>query len=253
MTASDPQLLGIDAAVDPKNTGLAAAVRDAQGRWRLTGVSTGRPGEDLAAQAVDLIDTRRPVLLAVDAPLGWPESLSRSLAGHRAGEAIEANSDTLFIRDTDRFVRQHTGLKPLEVGADRIARTARAALALVDAIRRASGQALPLLFNPGQASSGGLLEVYPAATLKQRGLPAKGYKKPDARPLREIILDGIAPELDPGEYQDTCLSSDHCLDAALCVLTAIDFLEARCAPPENPDLAGREGWIWFAARTPPDT
>jgi hypothetical protein len=242
------QILGIDAAVDPKNVGLATAVSDDRGRWRLAAVEAGERGGDLAGQAVDLIDRDRVLVLAVDAPLGWPRALARSLAGHAAGEPIDAGSDDLFVRETDRYVRRHTGLKPLEVGADRIARTARAALALVDGIRRRSGQLLPLVLQAEAAASGGLLEVYPAATLAQRGLPAKGYKKPEARDVRSTILEGIGNELDPGPHASACLDSDHCLDAALCVLTAIDVLAGRCAPPQETESARAEGWIWFPAR-----
>jgi len=32
-------------------------------------------------------------------------------------------------------------------------------------------------------------------------------------------------------------------NAGLCMLTAIDFLEARCARPQNPEMACRESSI----------
>lgn len=246
MSASNLQILGIDAAVDPKNVGLAVATMATDERWRLTGVETGRRDAELSHQAADLLDLDRPLLVAVDAPLGWPRELGESLAQHRAGEALDATSDRLFTRRTDHYVREQVGLKPLDVGADRIARTARAALALLDRLRDRTGKSLPLLMNPGDAKSGGLIEVYPAATLTQHGLPAKGYKKPPARHLRETIVAGFEQRLTPGEFRSMCLASDHCLDAALCVLAAIDFLEGKCPPPQDNDLARSEGWIWFA-------
>lgn len=247
MTASDPvslQMLGIDAAVNPANTGLAIA-RRSHGKWRIDSLATGQKQTGIAQQMAGLLNPSAPVLLAVDAPLGWPTDFVTNLSAHRAGEALDAEPRLLFTRETDRVVHRHTGLTPLSVSADRIARTAVAALAIVDALRNALGQPLPLLLNPTECRSGGLIEVYPAATLKQRGLPSRGYKKPEARALRNGIVDGIAQALDLNGHEIACLDSDHCLDAVLCVLTAIDFLEGNCLSPATPERAAREGWIWF--------
>jgi hypothetical protein len=239
------QILGIDAAVDPKNVGLAWAESNHKGAWTLTGVESGIRSGSLLKQVVDLVDPTRPILLAIDAPLGWPEPLARTLINHEAGSALNPSSEDLFARKTDRFVRHHTGLKPLDVGADRIARTARAALALIESIRRHTGQALPILLDISSASSGGLIEVYPAATLKQKALPCRGYKKQGATSSREEILRGISSSLDLGPHKAACLENDHCLDAVLCVTTAIDFLAGRCPRPDDQKSALSEGWIWF--------
>jgi predicted RNase H-like nuclease len=245
VSTTDLQILGIDAAVDPRNVGMAVAVMAPDGSWQMTAVETGRRDAELSHQAAGLIDPGRPLLVAVDAPLGWPSILSASLAQHRAGQALEQTSDQLFTRQTDRHVRGRVGLKPLDVGADRIARTARAALALIERLRERTQNPLPLLMEPGEAAQGGLIEVYPAATLTQHGLPSKGYKKPAARELRETILEGFKQRLNPSVHKAPCLASDHCLDAALCVLTAIDFLAGACHPPQDKHLARSEGWIWF--------
>jgi predicted RNase H-like nuclease len=245
MQPSPPQILGIDAAVDPKNVGLAVATRTASGTWQIEAVASGTLNRDLAEQASAMLDPDRPILLAVDSPLGWPAALGRTLVEHAAGRVVKPYSNELFTRETDRFVRAHTGLKPLEVGADRIARTARAALALIDGIRRQTGNDLPLVLDPAEARTGGLLETYPAATLKQLGLPSRGYKKPDARPVRRSIIEGLSDRLELGDHVSICLNSDHCLDAVLCTLTAIEFLNGNCPPPTDPNLAHQEGWIWF--------
>lgn len=237
------QILGIDAAVDPRNTGYAIAMSDA-GNWRIDAISTGTRTTDLADQITAQLHPGRPTLLAIDAPLGWPRPLSESLARHRPGEPLDANPATAFARQTDRFVREKTGLKALDVGADRIARTAAAALALIERLRATTGQPLPLLASPESAAAGGLIDVYPAATLKQRGLPFRQYKKPEANPLRHQIAEAIEPEIDLGQARKACIDSDHCLDAVLCVLTGIDFLEGRCHIPTGPYWQ-QEGWIWF--------
>lgn len=164
------QILGIDAAVDPRNTGYAIATCNA-GKWRIDGLSTGARTTDLADDVAAQLHPSRPILLAIDAPLGWPRPLAESLGRHRAGEPLDANPAKIFARETDRFVREKTGLKPLDVGADRIARTATAALALIERLRATSGRPLTLLPGPESTAAGGLIEVYPAAILKQRGLP----------------------------------------------------------------------------------
>lgn len=247
MTTADPeplQIVGVDAAVDPVNTGLAFA-RRSHGAWRIDSLATGQKQPGIAEQVVDLLDPSVPVLLAIDAPLGWPTDLATSLSAHRAGKPLGHEPRLLFSRETDRFVHRYTGLTPLSVSADRIARTAVAALGIVDALRNALGRPMPLLFDPSDCKRGGLIEVYPAATLRQRGLPSQGYKKPEARTLRNDILNGVAREIDLNGHEAACLDSDHCLDAVLCVLTAIDFLGGTCLSPTTPDRAAREGWIWF--------
>jgi hypothetical protein len=34
------------------------------------------------------------------------------------------------------------------------------------------------------------------------------------------------------------------LDAIACILGAVDFLDGKAAPPDELDVAQREGWIW---------
>lgn len=237
------QIVGIDAAVDPRNTGVAIA-RFSSDRWQVLHLENGRLDEPLSDSICTLLDPAEPVLLAIDAPLGWPIDLINALRGHKAGEGLEG--DSLFNRATDRFVREKTGLKPLDIGADRIARTAVAALTLVATLRQQLGQALPLLASPEIESHGGLIEVYPAATLKQRSLPFRQYKKPEASKIRTQIAAAVAEELDIERVTSQCVDSDHCLDAVLCVYAAIDFLAGRCVGPTEIVDFRKEGWIWFA-------
>lgn len=73
----------------------------------------------------------------MDAPLGWPRPLGPALSDHRAGEPIDPPADTLFHRETDGVVHRTVGKRPMEVGADRIARTARSAVELIGELRNA--------------------------------------------------------------------------------------------------------------------
>lgn len=112
---------------------------------------------------------RSSVLLALDAPLGWPEELGRSLLQHRAGDPIESEPNRLFKRKTDAEIFRRLHKRPLEVGANLIARTAHAALGLLNNVRRLTGHDIPLAWDPTNLGRIAAIEVYPAATLLARG------------------------------------------------------------------------------------
>lgn len=244
-------VVGIDCAVAPERVGLALG-RVAGGRTRLLQACRASRSEPPVEIAVRWIRAAEPpVLLALDAPLGWPAPLGERLAAHRAGEALEGEANVLFRRATDVFVKQRLGKQPLDVGADRIARTAHAALGLLSALRHRLNHPIPLAWHP--AFDGlAVIEVYPAATLKAYGISSRGYKRKAA--VRHRMLEALRPVMMLSET-DTLGTSDHTLDAALCVLAAGDFLEGRAyAPPESKSgLAHREGWIWIRdPRTTPE-
>jgi predicted RNase H-like nuclease len=240
------RLIGIDAATRAGKVGLARGRLGANGRVRVDTVALGSTLESIAQTVAGWI--RGPTLLAVDAPLGWPRALGASLAEHEAGQAIAAESAQMFNRVTDRLVHQTVGKKPLEVGADRIARTALAALQLIEAIRQLSGQPLPLAWAPVGPGTG-VIEVYPAATLLGRGLSTRGYKRDDelGSAARIRILEALGGELKVGPRVEDVAATDHTLDAVLCVLAAADFERGQALRPSRSVAAEakREGWIWF--------
>ncbi len=86
--------------------------------------------------------------LALDAPLGWPAVLGETLGPHIAGESLDGTPNELFRRQTDHFIKAVIGRQPLDVGADRIARTAHAALGLLEQLRQLTGQPVPLAWTP---------------------------------------------------------------------------------------------------------
>lgn len=236
-------VVGIDCATDPRKTGVVAMVLT-DGRYRITSAALGDGPGSVAGLAASAAQDG-PVLFCLDAPLGWPAALGGALAPHRAGAALtETEPNRLFRRATDEFVRARLGKQPLEVGADRIARTAVAALGVLDELRALRGEAVPLAWSP-ELDASAAIEVYPAAVLLARGLPASRYKPAAARELRARILDGLAAELDPGEHRGLLLDKADVLDAALAALAGVDFLAGRCPPPADRALAEREGWIWI--------
>lgn len=172
----------------------------------------------------ELAGTTRAVI-ALDAPLGWPALLADGLRDHRAGQLLRGERDEVFRRTTDRLVEEWSGKRPLEVGANLIARTAHAALAELAAIRIALKVDVPLASFAGPPSGIVAIEVYPAVT----GMAHK-KKWPDWFPVS-----------DPNQYGHPL----HVRDAVLCAIAAVDFLEGRAQAPSEKevDLAKRE-WAW---------
>ena len=116
-------IVGVDCAVDPRNVAVSLAV-SAAGTTQVLDVkvcSRGLPPTDVVVRA---LAGKPRALVALDAPLGWPENFGKQLARHHAGQALSSKANEFVRRETDRFVKARIGQQPLDVGADRIARTA---------------------------------------------------------------------------------------------------------------------------------
>ena len=237
------RIIGIDCATDPANVGLALGYLRGD-RVSITELTTGTKKQPVSTQIVQWIQDDMPTLLALDSPLGWPSQLGILLASHSAGDVLAIEAHDLFRRSTDQFIRKTIQKQPMEVAADRIARTAHAALALLAKLRTLTGQAIPLAWQPEDLTSIHAIEVYPAATLL-----ACGYSKPkDARHSAEqAILTFLAAHVD---LPTTALRipSRHAIDAAVCVLAGADVVRGIAVPPQNIALAKKEGWIWVRPR-----
>jgi hypothetical protein len=252
-------VIGIDAATESARIGLARAcgrpgagpragtaatleLRDAALAPRPARDAPDRSGidataEQVAAWVIEARAAREAVLLAIDAPLGWPAPLADGLAAHRAGEELRGTPHALFRRTTDRRIHERMGKLPLEVGADRIARTAQAALRLLAAVRQRTGLGLPLPLRLPVAGPGAAVEVYPAAT--RRGLPADAQGGAG-------LADYLAGHLKMSWQTLAALEDPDVRDAVLCVLAGADILAGTAiAPgPAERTVARREGWIW---------
>src|SRR5688572_6119877 len=114
MNITEIQIIGIDCATDPTNVGIATGHIEAD----TVQIETARCCERLenvAKLVAGMI--KRPTILALDAPLGWPTLLGETLAKHNAGEPLPRDAHTLFRRDTDRYVKQIVKKQSLDVGA----------------------------------------------------------------------------------------------------------------------------------------
>jgi hypothetical protein len=248
----DPiRILGIDCATRPEKTGLAAG-RLHRGELEVLRVSPGKAASPLSWQVSRLFPpaaAQEPVLLALDAPLGWPAAMGEHLGAHQAGRPLEVEPDLFFRRETDRAVRRMHGKTPLEVGADRIARTALAALKLLGELERLLGAPIRLARSPASWRHPAAIEVYPAGTLRANRLQAAGYKSPDTAELRSALLADLAGiyGLHLGTWCHGLTGDPHAFDALICLLAAVDFLEGRAAAPPEDAPVRREGWIWIKA------
>ena len=243
-------VLGIDCAAQAKNIGIAIVESTSAQQCRVLEVFKCSPISRLVERVADAARQSPHVLLALDSPLGWPRELALALQDHEAGCPLGPDADLLFCRDTDREVRARLGLKPLDVGADRIARVARTALELLDGISNAVGGEIPLLWTPNLEYKAGAIEVYPKATLKAHGLPFTGYKgsEPKHEKVRVDLVRTLGQRVSLNVDPEEMIADDDVLDAAVCVLAGHDFLTGNARAPEAMARYRTEGWIW--ARDP---
>jgi len=226
-------LLGVDCATVPQRTGLALGeLRGSTLRLLkvVAGHARGPSLAELAARWVSEYDVR---VVALDAPLGWPRAMHSAFAQHEAGTFVVVEPGLLFNRETDREIRRRLGKRPLEVGADRIARTALAALRFLHELRQLTGCPIPIALNTNVIVPPCAIEVYPAATRIGHGLRDKAG-----------CLEGLDGLIDFDAVGSPHGMSEHVIDAAVCVLAAADFVSARAVPPDDPEVARIEGWIW---------
>lgn len=244
--------IGVDCATQAKHVGLARIVATAKSA-HIDVLATADTWTEIVHLVADWLAPN--TLLALDAPLGWPAPLGPCLTQHQAGAAINVAANAMFRRLTDDVVADAIGKRSLDVGADRIARTARAALAFLQALREYTAQAIPLAWTPGwqshHHSEPMALEVYPAATLASRGWPSTGYKGAGEVSVakRRALVEKLASEVTFENAAAAAMTAnDHVLDAALCSLSGLDFANGNVITPSDRVRAKREGWIWVRPR-----
>jgi len=196
--------VGVDLAAEPAKTAVAWL------DWSPTGVFV----RDLVLGADDdqlVRALKKADKAGIDCPLGWPQKFVAFISAHQTGNVAVpeevAGRDwrrQLAFRVTDQAVRDATGLVPLSVAADRIGHTAM----------RCAG----LLAREGQpidrCGKGVVVEVYPAASLRQWGLKHRGYKGAINIGNRAQAIDALlaaAPWLTLGQHEDACRRWDDAL------------------------------------------
>ena len=237
------EIIGIDCSTNPKKLGIARG-QFVSGRLTILEASAGH---SKAPQKISSWLEQSPrSLLALDAPLGWPKPMGASLSNHKAGSVIDIDSNLMFRRHTDRFIKRELNKQSLDVGANLIARTALFALKLIESIRMETGKSIPMAWSPDFPSSCAAIEVYPAATLESREIESAGYKKLEQLARRREILNLLDGELTLNCESESIVAQDDILDAVLCVLAAADFLNGKCYEPATAkkEIIEIESWIW---------
>lgn len=242
-------IIGVDCATDERKTGVALGTYE-RGRVTVQHARACSDAEPAAAILTTWLTGHEVALLALDAPLGWPAPLGRELSRHQAGGVIATEKSRVFRRETDRFIQAHLGKTPLDVGADRIARTAHAALQLLETLRNRLHLALPLAWDPAQVTTVSAIEVYPAATLRTHGIASSGYKDASQGVARAAVVNGLRAMMAVEAVADEMHSDADVLDAVACLVAAQDFLEGRALGPTSVEVARKEGWIWAAPSLP---
>jgi predicted nuclease with RNAse H fold len=180
----------------------------------------------------------------VDVPLGWPEDFIALLEQHRRGDQGRfAYADAwtrLAYRETDVFIHETFGVRPLSVSTDRLGLTALRASA-IQALLRDSGRPVD------RAGGGVTIEVYPAVALRQWGLINGSYKGANRHALPALVdrLQEHAPWLELGSSEGLCRSSDDAFDAVVAALVArAHALDLWHRPTDTQAVRARsEGWI----------
>lgn len=233
--------VGVDLAAEPAKTAVASIV------WS-GGTASVRdvrvPADD--DQIIEAI--LRADKTGIDCPLGWPVPFIDFLLEHRDGHVVapkdvagRAWRRRLAYRATDLEVMRIVGRPPLSVSADRIGHTAMRCASLLATLAE---RGRPV----DRRGGGAVVEVYPAASLKQWGLTGRSYKGPGNLHALALLVDGLktaASWLDLGPYEAACRGSDHVTDAVVAALTARAAHQGRTGRPseEQARIAATEGWI----------
>ena len=241
-------VVGIDCATLPSKTGLTLA-EFSKGTLKINECRLASSRPSVAQQVFMWIGDRKDVVLAIDSPLGWPAALGKVLSVHKAGLPLMETSDQMFRRRTDEVVRADLRKAPLEVGADRIARTAVTALTVLAELGAMFGKRIRIGQDPALQVGVQAIEVYPAGTLrayeKVGYLNAHGSTEFKKRLLlKKKMKDG---ELVIGKDGKKSITNEHVLDSILCAVAAADFLAGNVRRPESKlekTMAIKEGWIW---------
>jgi predicted RNase H-like nuclease len=243
-------ILGIDCATVASKVGLALASLENGQTTTVHEVLVGSIQTTIVATINNWLADRIPTLLAIDAPLGWPVNLGEALSAHEAGQPLIVQSHKLFRRYTDNVIREKIGRQPLDVGADRIARTAHAALGILETLRQQTGDAIPLSWQPEDVQTVSAIEVYPAATLTMYGIQSRGYKIRADEDTRRKMAYELQKYLMNLESFTLPVKSADALDAVVCVLAGVDYLCGNCMQPSTDEVVRKEGWIWVRGTKP---
>jgi len=187
------------------------------------------------------------VVVAIDAPLGFPEAFVDFVRCPWAFELPPSHAENrLAFRETERHILTRPGVKPFSPSLDSVTHVTTVALSSVARWRDAGYRLMPQDGPADKEPLREVIEVYPALAKVPRRRARKGEPKaPRAAALPEVaslLRDDLSPE------------DDHRYDAAVCTVMAILYAAAGSfpgfpapeGPPEGCAAALTEGWIYYA-------
>lgn len=230
--------VGVDLAAEARKT-CAAALQWQAGRARVVDLVERADDDAIVALA------RGADRVGLDCPFGWPLPFVDFVAAHRDGDVPPQSGPPLewrrrlAFRETDLAVTRSVGLRPLSPSADLIGHVTMRAAALLPRLGVGATD---------RDGTGRAVEAYPAAALKQWGLPHRGYKgNANATALQVSVsaLQQAAPWLDLGTHETLCRTSDDAFDAVVAALIARAAACGLTTRPGDPQRAAArvEGWI----------
>ncbi len=192
----------------------------------------------LGDEATEAFAKARSIVIAVDAPLGFPVGFSRLVSGEPGpGCAPRREIDSgLAYRETDRHVHATFAKKPLSAAFDKLGNPATVAISHVRRWRDDGFQVVPI--GSSTAVERSIIEVYPA--LVKRGQKRDGKAIPWARSLAGTGWKGRRSR----DEQDAVLCAVHALCFALGSEGGGRFPKLE-QPAEWTDEHLAEGWIFF--------
>lgn len=231
--------IGVDLAAEPAGTAFATINWD-NGRATLTDLVLGVTDHQIveASSNADKV--------GIDCALGWPERFVDFVVSHRtSSHAIDPGFGAMdwrreiSYRETDRRVHQTIGRWPLSVATDRLGVTALRCAGLVERLGDAG-------IDVDRSGLGGIVEVYPAGSLKKWGFDTSGYRATtDARVTLLNAIRTTAPWFEFSGFQDVMAESCDAFDSVIASLAARAAAIGSATLPDmdDRDLARREGWI----------
>ncbi|SDI26533.1 Protein of unknown function [Natribacillus halophilus] len=180
------------------------------------------------------LDTGHPVIIGVDAPLGYPKEFVRFINGgaHPPRKPQKDIHNPLAYRYTDQVIHEALGKKPMSAAFDRIGNNTTVAIQHTRMWEENDHFKVYPMAEQSEKDSRIIIEVYPALVKKSKTSQA-------SEALRKYLPAGIRPGTDA-------------YDASICALYAIAYgtngalLPKLVHPPEHANhVVKKEGWIYY--------
>jgi predicted RNase H-like nuclease len=165
------KIIGFDCAAQMDKVGITYSEFTAD-KWKIEKILPKANYDKFLKKIEYFKEREEEVLLCFDTPLGYPQKMVAYLNKLTAGKADLGNefnyddhSREYFRRRTDILVKNELGITPLEIGADKLARSTLRTFEIINRINEILNGELSLAWDNKNLSQYSMIEVYPKATL----------------------------------------------------------------------------------------